>query len=217
MVVSGHAALRSVRTRLSRTSLRYSIGGTRNARLKPSCSARTLSETSLASPAGRPRSFRFVLDQVDCSAHRTWRCRPLGLAECLAVVVRLGEQQTGDDQILQVTGGERVARPFPCRLRLIRVRGPFDERVAAELVFMVAVELLGLEIDMLVLDLRDLTEFSAVDTRAILRISDDLAAADVGLSLWARTAWSNAPSTRRVSVRCSRCTPPTLDGALGVS
>ena len=100
--------------------------------------------------------------------------------------------------------------------RLIRVRGPFDGQMAAELHFMVALELLALEIDILVLDVRDLTEFSAVDARTILRIADDLAAADVGLSLLGPNSLVEGALDRAGG--CSLFEMhTTVDGALGVA
>lgn len=70
--------------------------------------------------------------------------------------------------------------------RLVRVRGALDDPAAAEVRTLVELMRASLELDMLVLDLTELTEFGPSAVEAVVLLAVDLGYAGVGLRLVAR-------------------------------
>ena len=67
--------------------------------------------------------------------------------------------------------------------RLIRVRGRFDDAVAAEVLALVQAQQVSLTMKLLVLDLRSLTAMTGDAVRVVVEIALELALADVPLRL----------------------------------
>lgn len=67
--------------------------------------------------------------------------------------------------------------------RLIRVQGAFDGQTCAELLALVDLQCVALEMDMLVLDLRELADFGTNAVLTMVELAVNLAEADIGLSL----------------------------------